>query len=315
MYRDHLPLLGGRHFLSDGGMETTLIFQEGVDLPHFASFVLLASDEGRARLKAYYQRYLTIARRQGCGFVLDTPTWRANPDWGARLGYDAAALGDVNESAVSLLEELREHWQTPATPCVVSGTIGPRGDGYRGDAMTAEEAQAYHTPQIASFAGTTADMVGAYTLTNAAEATGITRAAQHAGIPCSISFTVETDGRLPDGQGLGEAIEQVDRDTGEGPVYYMINCAHPTHFQGALQPGAGWSNRLFGIRANASTRSHAELDEADTLDPGDPADLARRYSEIVALLPGLRLFGGCCGTDDRHVAAICEACIPAASQA
>jgi S-methylmethionine-dependent homocysteine/selenocysteine methylase len=286
-------------FITDGGMETTLIFKQGLDLPHFAAFVLLDDPDGVEALRAYYRSYIEIAQNRGVGIVLDTPTWRANADWGEKLGYDAGALVDVNRRAVALLEELR-------TPEVrVSGCVGPRGDGYQvGEEMTADEAQRYHAPQIETFARTSADLVSALTLTYAAEATGIVRAAGQ--LPVVISFTVETDGRLPGGQPLGEAISQVDAETDGAADYFMVNCAHPTHFLEVLEP-APWLERLRGVRANASKKSHAELDEAEELDEGDPRDLAARYLELGERLPNLTVVGGCCGTDHRHVDAMCAA--------
>ncbi|MGJ0533777.1 homocysteine S-methyltransferase family protein [Methylocystis sp.] len=306
--RADLPQLKPGLFVSDGGMETTLIFHEGVDLPHFASFVLLDSEEGRARLRAYYERYLAIARRHGRGLMLDSPTWRANPDWGAKLGYDAAGLKRINEASIALLDELRRAWETAEAPIVVAGVIGPRGDGYAEGRMSAAEAEDYHAPQIASFSKTAADMVAAYTLNYVEEAIGIARAARALAMPCSISFTVETDGKLIGGRSLRDAVETVDRETDAAPAYYMINCAHPTHFEQALSADAPWMKRLLGVKANASTKSHAELDESETLDSGDPINLGRRYRRLRETYPGLRILGGCCGTDDRHVAAICEAC-------
>ncbi|RWN28874.1 homocysteine S-methyltransferase family protein [Mesorhizobium sp.] len=312
-YRQNLPQLANRTFLSDGGMETTLIFHEGLDLPHFASFTLVATPEGRQKLKDYYVRYLTIARRGGTGFILDTPTWRANPDWGTLLGYGPEALRAVNESSIELLLNLRKEFETAETPCVISGAIGPRGDGYKAGNMDANEAEAYHAAQIESFARTEADMVAAYTLTNFHEAIGVARAAKAHAMPCMISFTVETDGKLVTGMALGEAIDRVDDATDGAPAYYMINCAHPTHFMQALKKGERWLDRVYGVKANASAKSHAELDESETLDAGDPDDLGRRYSGLRASFPTMRILGGCCGTDHRHIAAICEACVPQAA--
>jgi homocysteine S-methyltransferase len=312
-YRQNLPQLANGTFLSDGGMETTLIFQEGIDLPHFAAFTLMATPEGREQLKAYYVRYLNIARQSRTGFILDTPTWRANPDWGKLLGYGPEALRAVNEASIALLLELRWEFATLETPCVISGAIGPRGDGYKAGRMEAEEAQAYHAGQIESFARTEADMVAAYTMNNVEEAIGIACAAKAAGMPCMISFTVETDGRLVTGMTLGEAIGRVDDATDGAPAYYMINCAHPQHFMQALNKGEAWLDRVYGVKANASTKSHAELDECETLDAGDPDDLGRRYRRLRASFPAMRILGGCCGTDHRHIAAICEACVPLAA--
>jgi homocysteine S-methyltransferase len=305
--RGQLPQLAGGTFITDGGMETTLIFDDGIDLPDFASFVLLDDANGIAVLRAYYTSYLEIAAQHGVGIVLDTPTWRANPDWGDRLGYSAAELADVDRRGVALLEELRA--TADGVPhVIISGCIGPRGDGYRVDkAMTAEEAQRYHERQVATFADTAADLVSVLTLTYADEAVGVARAAQDTGIPSVISFTVETDGRLPSGQSLREAIEEVDDQTQGSVAYFMINCAHPTHFAPVFDEDGGWRNRIRGLRANASEKSHAELDEADELDAGDPVALAGHYRELQKRLPNLNVVGGCCGTSERHVEEICIA--------
>jgi homocysteine S-methyltransferase len=309
-YRHDLPQRRGGIFLADGGLETTLIFHEGIDLPHFAAFVLLDSLEGRQKLRKYYESYLAIARDHGTGFVLDSPTWRASLDWGEKLGYDAAALRAVNVASVAFLEDLRAAWERPDLPCVISGAIGPRGDGYKAGNMEAREAEDYHKAQIAAFVEGGADMVTAYTLNNVDEAVGISRGAKAHGIPVVISFTVETDGRLVNGESLRDAIETVDRATQGAPEYFMINCAHPTHFGDALSPGEAWTKRIHGLRANASARSHAELDESETLDAGDPRDLGQCYQSLRQVFPAMRMLGGCCGTDHRHVAAICEACLP-----
>jgi homocysteine S-methyltransferase len=314
-YRDHLPQLdGGQLFMTDGGLETTLIFHKSLDLPHFAAFDLLKDAQGARVVEQYYERYAAMARAHRLGLVLEAPTWRANPDWGARLGYDAAALADANRKAISLMSRLRDAYETQATPVVISGNLGPRGDGYRpGEQMRAEEAEAYHLPQIQTFAGTEADMVAGFTINYVNEAIGIVRAAHACGMPVAISFTVETDGRLPSGDSLQEAIEHTDAETGAAAAYYMINCAHPAHFRHALQRGERWLDRLRGVRANASRRSHAELDASTDLDDGNPHELALSYAELRAVLPQLRVVGGCCGTDERHVEEICRAmALPAA---
>lgn len=312
-HRTHLPQLDGGLFLTDGGLETTLIYHEGLDLPHFAAFDPLRTRAGRETLRAYYVPYIEAARRNGFGFVLDSPTWRANPDWGTKLGYSRDALAAVNRDAISLMAELRAAYATRSFPMVISGAIGPRGDGYvPGQIMSAKDAQSYHSEQIGVLAETEADMVSAYTLTNVNEAVGITRAAQALDMPVVISFTLETDGLLPTGDALEDAIEAVDAATGNGPQYYMINCAHPTHFEHVLGQGGGWLSRLRGLRANASRRSHAELNEATELDAGDPVELGGQYRALLRRFPHLCVLGGCCGTDHRHVACIGTACKEAA---
>lgn len=314
LYRQRLPQLDGRPFLADGGLETTLVFLENVDLPCFAAFPLLLDQEGRQRLSDYFVPYLELARSHGAGFVLDTATWRANPDWGARLGYTLSDLAQVQRESVSFAEALRGRFETADTPMVINGVVGPRGDGYVADtSMSPAEAESYHAHQVAALAATEADMVSAITMTYAREAAGIARAAQAHAMPVVISFTVETDGRLPSGESLAEAVALVDDETGGYPAYYMINCAHPTHFAGVLDEGgtdAAWRRRIGGIRANASTMSHAELDASPELDPGDPVDLGRRYRQLrEGLMQHVCVLGGCCGTDIRHLRAICEECL------
>ena len=299
-----LPQLAGGLWVTDGGLETDLIFNRGIDLPEFASFVLIDDAGGKNALIDYYAGYHDIALERRAGFVLDTPTWRANRDWGERLGYDSSRLADVNRRWADVAAEMRDGWAGDGVPVVLSGNMGPRGDGYvPGEQMSADEAADYHGEQIATFAGTDLDMVTALTLSYAEEAIGIARAAAAHGLPSVISFTVETDGRLPTGQALGEAIDQVDSETDGAPAYFMVNCAHPTHFESELTDDSARA-RIRGVRANASKLSHAELDESEDLDDGDADELADDYARLRDLLPNLNVLGGCCGTDHRHVAAI-----------
>lgn len=304
-----LPQLDGSVFLMDGGLETTLIFLEGVELPFFAAFPLLLDTAGRRRLESYFEPFIRTALERKVGFVLDTPTWRSNTDWGAKLGYSIEQLVDVNRRAVAWANDLKGKFKSPTTRIVVNGVVGPRGDGYRVDAkMTAEEARSYHNPQIEAFHDAGAEMVSAITMNYVEEAIGIVKAAQANQIPVVISFTVEADGELPSGDTLGAAIETVERATGAAPAYYMINCAHPTHFDDVLSGNASWTNRVRGLRANASTKSHAELDVATELDAGNPQELGEQYQKLRRRLPQLSVLGGCCGTDHRHIVAICDAC-------
>jgi S-methylmethionine-dependent homocysteine/selenocysteine methylase len=310
-FRNSLPQLRGDFFLTDGGIETTLIFLEGLELPDFAAFTLLKTKDGRAALRKYFRTYADLARRFGTGLVLESATWRASADWGTKLGYSVKEMRDANRSAVALLEELRSEPESPAGKTVVSGCLGPRGDGYNpSKVMSAEEAEHYHGDQIDVFEDTAADMVTAITMNYVEEALGITRAAQRAGLPVAISFTVETDGRLPTGQALRAAIEQVDAETSSYPSYYMLNCAHPTHFEDVLVADQPWSKRIRGLRANASRKSHAELNESPELDIGDPAELGQQHAQLKRRLPQLNIMGGCCGTDHRHVEQIAIACSP-----
>ena len=299
--------------LTDAGLETVLLFDEGIDLPQFAAFPLVDSDDGRAALRRYYTSFLELARDREVPLVLSAPTWRASSDWGRLLGYEGDELAAVNRRSVALVESTRD--EVLVAPergnVVVEASIGPRSDAYRPTlVMDADDAEAYHAVQLHTLADTGCTQATALTLTYVDEAVGITRAAAAAGLPIHIGFTVETDGRLPSGDSIEDAIVGVDRATDGAVVSFMINCAHPTHFDDALPDGDS-RTRIAGLRANASTLSHAELDEAEELDSGDPADLADRYVALRRDLPGLEVVGGCCGTDVRHVTAICDAWLAA----
>lgn len=305
-----LPHLSGGLFLGDGGIETTLIYLDGIDLPEFASFVLLRDNEGRNRLRRYFEPYLELcAATPGAGFLLDTPTWRASADWGRKLAYDAQALFRANLDAVELAHSIRDEWQARvAGPIVLCGIIGPRGDGYVVDAAgSVDEATTFHLPQATALRDGGVDMLSALTMTSVAEALGVAYAARAVGLPVAISFTVETDGRLPSGEPLREAVERVDADA--PPAYFGVNCAHPSHFDACFDDAGPWTERIRSIRANASARSHAELNESTELDIGDLPDLADRYVRLRARLPKLNVLGGCCGTDLRHLRAIRDAWI------
>lgn len=307
-YRNNLPQLKDKLFVTDGGLETTLVFHEQLDLPLFAAFDLLKDEQGIDTLRKYYERYAAIARQRDMGFILEAPTWRASSDWAEQLGYDAVTLADANRRAIGLLLEVRETYETPASPMVISGNLGPRGDGYVADTrMNVTQARDYHTQQIETFAQTDADMVSVLTLNYIEEAIGIALAARDNNMPVAISFTVETDGLLPSGDSLAEAIRKTDEATDAYPAYYMINCAHPTHFDHVLNDSLGWRQRIRGLRANASKLSHAELDESTELDDGNPHELGKHYQQLRQRLPKLNVLGGCCGTDHRHVEAICSA--------
>ncbi|BAN48207.1 homocysteine S-methyltransferase family protein [Metapseudomonas resinovorans] len=314
-FRGALPQLQGELFLTDGGIETTLVFHEGIALPDFAAFVLLNYPDGQEALRKYFLSYCAIARQYGTGLILESPTWRANPDWANHLGFTPQGLADANRQAIALLQALRSEVGGEAgsanIPIVISGCIGPRGDGYiPDDVMDPFQAQQYHSEQIGIFAETAADMITALTMNYADEAVGIALAARDAHMPVVIAFTVETDGRLPTGQGLLEAIEAVDSATASYPAYYMINCAHPDHFEAVLTPSNRRVQRIRGLRANASRKSHAELNDAVALDSGDPAELGAQYARLRQRLPQINVMGGCCGTDQRHIEQIAKACKP-----
>ena len=294
-------------YLTDGGLETTLIFHYGYDLPCFAAFPLLDDDKGRADLETYYKSYVDVAKASATGFVLDVPVWRASGDWGGELGYDQADLNRVNREGAEFAGALRDDWETEAAPIVVNGVIGPKGDGYVVDtAMTADEAEIFHGHQIRALTQGGVEMVTAVTMTYAAEAIGIARAAVSSRVPVVISFTVETDGRLPSGQRLSDAIAEVDAATDGDVLYFMINCAHPDHYSATVAGDDAWRYRIGGLRSNASRMSHEELDNAEDLDAGNPQEFGYLHRELMNSLPNIRVLGGCCGTDDRHIGCMAQ---------
>ncbi|MEM8849536.1 MAG: homocysteine S-methyltransferase family protein [Pseudomonadota bacterium] len=291
--------------LTDGGLETALIFHEGVELRDFAAFELLESDAGRATLTRYWRPFFELAARTGRGFVLDTPTWRASRDWGARLGYDAEAIARINRDAAGFAADLRRD-AAGSSAIRINGVVGPRGDGYvADDTMTPAEAEAYHRHQVDALAMGPVDGVTAVTMTNVPEAVGVLRAANEADLPVVIGFTVETDGRLPSGTPLADAIAEVDAASPRAPDWFMVNCAHPEHFAHVL--GGPHAARIGALRCNASRLSHAELDEAETLDEGDPAEFGTLSAGLALGLPNIRVLGGCYGTDHRHLAHLADA--------
>ncbi|WP_306258368.1 homocysteine S-methyltransferase family protein [Pararhizobium sp. IMCC21322] len=291
-------------FLTDAGLETWLVFHRGIELRDFAAFELIHSEAGKAALVEYWTEFLALAQSQNRGFILDTPTWRASPDWCQKLGFDLHEMEEINRDATAFMRRFKEKSPINA-PLVINGIIGPRGDGYvPGRLMSIAAARAYHSAQITALAKAGVDMISALTMNNVAEAVGIAMAAKNENIPCVISFTVETDGRLPTEQSLADAIHEVDAATDNYPLYFMVNCAHPDHFRDAVREDAKWLQRICGIRANASRMSHAELDKAEELDEGNPQELGSLHKELFRLLPNIRALGGCCGTDHRHVACI-----------
>lgn len=305
-----LPQLD-RLFLTDAGLETDILFNRGIDLPHFASVTLLKTEAGRQALVDYFCGFLELAKRMGSGLILESATWRASRDWAEPLGLSETELDGLNRAAVQMLVQLRKTYQSVVPHIVVSGCIGPRGDGYDpGRIMGIEEAEVYHSQQASVLAAAGADMLTGITMTNIPEAIGLARAARALEAPVAISFTVETDGRLPTGDRLADAVAAVDEAVSAYPAYYMINCAHPAHFASVLDEAAEWTSRIRGVRANASRCSHAELDAMTELDTGDIAELAALHRDLRQRFPNITVLGGCCGTDLRHVTAIAEACLP-----
>jgi homocysteine S-methyltransferase len=306
-YRNALPQLAGDLFLTDAGIETDLIFNHGIEIREFAAHTLLPDPAGKRAITDYFHGFLSLTREHNTGYILDSVTWKAHMHWAGALGASVQELQEANKASIALMSQLREAFASNAKPIVLNGIIGPQGDAYAPEAAVAiHEAEHYHAQQIGWLAATEVDMVTALTFTQSAEASGLVLAARNAGLPVVVSFTVETDGRLPTGQPLGEAIDAVDQATDAAAAYFMVNCAHPEHFAHVLGD-TSWARRIRGIRCNASRKSHAELDASATLDAGDPVELGQQYVALRAKWPWLNVFGGCCGSDLRHVTQIARA--------
>ncbi|WP_120497274.1 homocysteine S-methyltransferase family protein [Kiloniella sp. EL199] len=320
-YREDLPQLKGGLFLSDGGLETDLIFNQNIPIKAFAAHTLLPDEKGRGALTNYYQGFLALAQQMNTGFILDGQTWKAHPHWADDLGEGLDDIEAANHASVAFIAALREKWDNNTQQAIVlNASLGPRGDAYAPDyQISTKEAEDYHAQQVSWLAATPVDMITAMTFTQSEEAIGAVRAAHKAKLPIAVSFTVETDGLLPTGQSLADAIDQVDRETNSQAIYFMINCAHPEHFPPNLSSGDlsdnqlgdhSWAKRIKGIRCNASRMSHAELDNCEALDAGNPDELGQQYQEIYSRMPWLNIFGGCCGSDLRHLTEIARAIIP-----
>ncbi len=305
LHRAKMPQIDGGVFVAYAGMETDLIFNQGIDLQGLASYPLLETDEGREQVRGYLSDMIEVARSAGAGVILESPTWEANRERGAAIGYSPETLIERNIQAIELMVEVRDaHGDLPT---VISACIGPRADAYApAEQMSAEEAEQYHVEQIGSLANTDVDVISGYTLAYPEEAIGIVRAARQFNLPVVIAFTVETNGYLPTGLSVEKAIETVDAATESYASYFMINCAHPDHFDQVLT-GAPWMTRLKGVVANASRCSHAELDETEVLDDGNPEELGFQLAEIHKQHPNISILGGCCGTDLRHMKCIAQA--------
>lgn len=320
----HDPFAHERGFLTLGGAETYLLYLQGFDLQDFCAFELFDDEEAFSAFERGFLRPTAdAALAHGMGLVVDCLVWRASADWVVRRGRPLEALARINRTAVERMRRFVEDWRSEhgaaaaGLPVRLVGELGPRGDGYvldHGARLDADQAQAYHRPQVEALAEAGVDVIGALTMTSVEEAVGIVRAARAVDRPVFVSPTVETDGTLPDGSTLGGFVERVDAATDGAPTFYQVNCAHPTHLEATLRAaaerGAPWLRRLKGFRANASVRSHEELDASETLDAGDPPDLAARVARMRRDFD-LRIVGGCCGTDSRHMAAIAAACHPA----
>jgi S-methylmethionine-dependent homocysteine/selenocysteine methylase len=306
-YRENLPQLSGELFMADAGLETDLIFNHGIDIREFAAHTLLPDVRGREAMAVYFRTFMALAESHAAGFVMDSQTWKAHTHWADDLAATEQELHEANLDSIAFISELRDEYSNNSNPIVLNGIIGPRGNAYASKAwQTDVDAETYHARQVGWLADTNVDMLTATTFPHSAEAIGVVRAAQAVGLPVVISFTVETNGALPAGESIQDAIRAVDDATQGAAAYFVVNCAHPDHFFHMLDDSES-CRRIRGLRCNASKLSHAELDACEVLDDGHPAELASHYSGITQKMPWVNIFGGCCGTDLRHVDHIMKA--------
>lgn len=307
-----IPATGGRTFLTEGGIETHMQYKKGYELKHFCLFDLMNNSQAIADLRAYHVRIIEVALKHKVGAVLDGVHYRSSRDWGELLGYSPAGLADIVVQGIEFYRDLAREFETDDSPMPVSGVVGPRGDAYAvGRTMTVHEAEDYHAEQIATMKKAGADFITALTFSQVDEAIGLVRAAQGLDIPVVVSFTLGSDGKLKTGPGIGNAIQAIDTATDDGPAYYMINCTHPVDFAPAFDDPGDWTQRLAGIRPNASSLDHGMLCQLGHLEEGDPDELAQQMAEMANRFPHLSVWGGCCGTDYHHIDKIASAVLQA----
>lgn len=282
----------GVRYLTEGGPETEIIYRFGHDLPEFAMYPLLDDEAAVADLTTMYTAYLEVAARHGFVPLMSGLDYRASADSAGKLGISPARLADYQRRAIDFLRAVARPFEDRFPELYVAGVVGPRGDAYgTGGTMTAEEAEEYHSAQIATLRECGVDLVSAMTFNNVPEAVGVARAAHRAGLPLSMSFMVNAEGRINSGPTLAEAIQAVDGEAGDArPDFYGINCSHPVEFSAALD-GGPWLDRIRSLRPNASTAEKQALCESDELDAGDPVELGGQARDISTRLPQVDIWG------------------------
>jgi S-methylmethionine-dependent homocysteine/selenocysteine methylase len=303
---EYPPRKPGLLYLTEGGVETEIMYKWGHKLPHFAMFTLLDKPEAMADMKSMFARALEVAATQKTGLVLSSLDYRASPDWAALLGISADGLRDVHFRTVAFMKEVAAPFVEKIPDLVFSGVIGPRGDAYgKGGGITEEEAEDYHTPQLKNLRDAGADMACALTFNNIPEAVGVARAAKAVGIPLGLYFTLNSKGTLGSGPTLKEAVESVEEITQGAPSYYGLNCSHPLEFMESLEDG-DWLKRVRSIRPNAVRMEKVALCKLGHLEDGDPEELGQQMGDIRQKFPQMDILGGCCGTDERHLGEIAK---------
>lgn len=303
----------GLPWFTEGGTETELMYRHGLGFDHFAAFTLLEDDSATEVVKDMYRRLLeAIAQAGGCALIggLD---YRASPDWAGLLGYAPAGLVDMQRRNIDMLRQVCAPFEDRIPEIRIAGVIGPRGDAYAlNETITAEAAEDYHFAQLDLYARDGVDLAWAATINNIPEAVGLSRAAARAGIPVNICFTLTSDHRLRAGPTLAEAVLATDADCGPEarPDSYGVNCSHPLEFEPALEPGP-WQARLRCFRPNAAAMDKIALCKLNHLEEGDPEELGRQMGALARRFTQADIWGGCCGSWDKHIARIAPAVLAA----
>jgi homocysteine S-methyltransferase len=299
-----LPQQLGKLMTTAGGFETWMQYVDGFKLRHFCGFELLDDARGVSCLKDYHRKVIEAAVANGFGMINEGLHYRASRDWGELIGFSRSALEEINHRGIEFYRDFAREYSSPGTPMLVGGVIGPRGDAYNlGRLPDAAEAEDYHSEQIQTFRKAGVDHVTAMTFSSVDEAIGVARAAKSAGLPVVISFLLARGGRLKGGETLQEAIFRVDSATGNAPAYFMTNCTHPIEFEPALVPGE-WVARLGGFMPNAVAMETMDLCKLGHLEDGDPVELGAQMAALARRFPHINVWGGCCGTDGRHIGQI-----------
>ncbi len=299
-----LPQQSGRLMTSADGFETWMQYVDGFTLRHFCGFELLNDPRGAACLRDYHRKIVEAAVANGFGVINEGLHYRASKDWGTLIGFSREGLEEINIRGIEFYRDFAREYGTPETPMIVSGAIGPKGDAHNiGRVPDAAEAEDYHADQILTMRKAGVDQVTAMTFSGVEEAIGFCRAAKAAELPVVVSFFVARGGRLKGGESLQEAITRVDAATDAAPAYFMINCTHPTEFEAGLAAGA-WTARLGGFMPNAVAAETLDLCRLGHLEDGDPDELGGQMAELARRFTHANVWGGCCGTDSRHIGQI-----------
>tara|TARA_R110002074_G_scaffold203294_2_gene371174 strand:+ start:1454 stop:2410 length:957 start_codon:yes stop_codon:yes gene_type:complete len=305
-YRNNLPQLAGHDMTTQGGTWTWLQYVDGFELKHFCGFDLLNDPRGVVALRDYHRKIIEAVIPFQFGILLEGIHYRASRDWGKLIGYSREGLKEINIRGVEFYRDLANEYESDSNPIPISGVIGPQGDAYdTGITPEAAEAEDYHSEQIETLKQAGADLITGATFSGVEEAIGITRAAKALEMPIVISFITNSDGRLDGGETMREAVEKVDAATNNAPAYYMINCGHPTEFESALEE-KDWTKRLGGFMPNAVAMEKLSLCSLGHLEDGNPEELGIQMGEIATRFPHIHVWGGCCGTDSRHLGQIAK---------